>query len=208
MPGRRLGALLLPGARRTIRIILTPEEIARCDEFARARAAAWADIRPDSRFNFKGDKDARILSVRGEAAFEKLTGLPMDWTISPRQGGPDFTAGRLTIDIKTAVYYLTPGLTVQPWKKDPPHRCDAYVHCSLGQTDPEAGWLREMTMRDWNVVKIEGFAWAEDVFQPARMIRGNKEKQTTDHYLVRTAELLDITELLAYTGLAPAEEGE
>lgn len=191
-----------------IRIVLTPEEIKRCDQFAKERAEAAAKYRQDSRFNFKGDRDARILSVRGEAAFEKLTGLPMDWTISPRQGGPDFTAGRLTIDIKTAVYYLTPGLTVQPWKKDPPYRCDAYVHCSLGQTDPNAGWLREMTMRDWNVVKIEGFAWAEEVFDPGRLIRGNKEKQTTDHYLIRTAELHDVAELLGYIEPAPAEEGE
>ncbi len=190
-----------------IRVVLTAEEIRRCDEFARARAAA--SYRKDDRFNFKGDKDARILSVRGEAAFEKLTGLEMDWTISPRQGGPDFTAGRMTIDIKTAVYYLTPGLTVQLWKKDPPYRCDAYVHCTLGQTDETAGILREMTLRDYDVVKIQGFAWAEEIFDPARLVRGKKDQEhpTSDHYLIRTAELHDIAELLAFIEPAPAEEG-
>lgn len=184
-----------------IAVPLDAEDIRRCDEFGRPRAAEKNDAaKYDTRGFFENDAMARLLYVRGEYAFHKLTGLPLDWTMGPRKGGPDFTAGKLTIDIKTGIYEGSRALTVQYWKNEPGYRCDAYVHCRLDALDLAAKIMRQLQPADLNVVIFEGFAWAEDVFLKKNYRPADKEKKHTPHYRVEEKDLHDLAELLAFIG--------
>jgi hypothetical protein len=89
----------------SVRVVLSPREIAEAEALGKAKSgySAGAGIK-DRRFSGSSRDEIDRLGVRGEAAFSKVTGLPMNRR-RDKVGGADFevwVADRLwTIEIKT-----------------------------------------------------------------------------------------------------------